>query len=67
MKNLLKLGKTLSKAEQKQISGGTGCTVYPASDCLACGGAPMPSGCCLGNTLTFICLGCPPFTPPEDC
>ena len=73
MKSLLKLGKTLSKTEQKQISGGTGCTVYPANQCLACGGSPQSSGCCRGTAETHACLqgqgggGCSPFVPPEDC
>lgn len=67
MKNLMNLDgiKALSKEEQKTINGGShameGCPTYPASACLACGGYPLPNGCCLGTEETHCCLSgnCP--------
>ncbi len=59
MKNLKNLGKTLSKNEQKTISGGFGgggssCTV---NNCSLCGGTPEPNGTrCLGTEFTANCL-----------
>ncbi len=55
-KSILNLGKALEKAEQKQINGGASCPTYSAKRCLACGGYPLPNGCCLGTTETHQCL-----------
>ncbi|WP_299678613.1 hypothetical protein [uncultured Tenacibaculum sp.] len=55
-KSILNFGKPLSKTEQKSISGGFSCPTYPASQCLACGGGPLPNGCCIGTVFTHQCL-----------
>ncbi|CAL2060357.1 hypothetical protein [Tenacibaculum sp. 190524A05c] len=55
-KSILNLGKSLNKVEQKQINGGFNCPTYPAERCLACGGGPLPNGCCLGSMETHYCL-----------
>ena len=55
-KSILKLGKTLNKVQQKQINGGANCPIYPASECLACGGHPLANGCCFGSMQTHACL-----------
>ena len=58
MKNLqnLKGVKALSKTQQKAINGGASCPTYPASECINCGGFPVPNGCCLGTHETHCCL-----------
>ena len=56
MKNLKKIGKTLSRSEQKEINGGIvgSCPpefTFSAAECISCGGSPQVpggNGCCLG-------------------
>lgn len=57
LKNILEIKgiSQLEKKEQLKILGGS-CIVYPESECIACGGSPRASGCCLGNFLTHQCL-----------
>ncbi|CAM1342460.1 hypothetical protein [Tenacibaculum amylolyticum] len=63
-KSISNLGKALNRAEQKQINGGANCPTYPANECTACGGYPLPNGCCLGTVQTHVCLGgIPPIEP----
>ena len=50
----LKGVKTLNRNEQKSTIGG--CPTYTASQCLNCGGYPLPNGCCLGTEETHSCL-----------
>ncbi|MEO1032659.1 hypothetical protein [Winogradskyella sp.] len=56
MKNVLKLGKALSKAEQKEIAGGTG---RPGPGWLCCEWCPD------GSCLDWVPIGVQcPFAPP---
>ncbi|MGG8497129.1 hypothetical protein ACQY1Q_11980 [Tenacibaculum sp. TC6] len=55
-KQILDLGKTLNREEQKQINGGFSCPTYDASHCILCGGHPLSNGCCLGTKETHMCL-----------
>ena len=56
-KQILNLGKSLKKSEQRLINGGTGCVIYTPVECSACGGFSLPNGCCLGSYETHACLG----------
>ena len=58
LKNLKGVNQ-LSKSQQKTIQGGQGsasCPTIPASECISCGGFPLPNGCCLGTEQTWCCL-----------
>ena len=55
----LKDTQTLSKEAQRSVNGGTvraTCPTYSPQECQACGGYPLPNGCCLGTRETHMCL-----------